>query len=76
MSTRIDVICFPSEDRAFAQRVRGTVASNRDLSIVEMGGLLRRVYPKIALRERADFADFHVEGQVTWYAFRDGRVVP
>jgi hypothetical protein len=73
----VDVLCFPADDHAFARRVRGTVAGRPAFSIDEVRELLRSEYPSIELRERHPMADV-IPGidRVTWYAFREGRVLP
>jgi hypothetical protein len=64
------------DDAVFAERVRAAI-SIRGTSIEDIERLLRLRYPKARLVARTEMAELIPEpGTVTWYAFRDGRVVP
>ena len=67
-----ELLSFPSEDRAFAREVQASVTTERPRSPAELEGFLRRRFPRVVVRPRA-LSD---ESRVTWYVFRDGRVMP
>lgn len=69
---RPELVSFPSEDRSFAREVQAGVTTEHPGSPAELEGFLRRRFPRVVVRARA-LSD---ESRVTWYVFRDGRVMP
>lgn len=72
----VDLICFPSDDRAFAEHVRAVVDAMPKASIEEIQARLRDEFPAVRLVKRSEMADMLPNERPTWYAFRYGRVVP
>ncbi len=68
---RPELLSFPSEDRAFAREVQASLTTERPRSPAELEGFLRRRFPRVVVRPR----DLSNESRVTWYVFRDGRVM-
>ena len=70
-------VCFPRDDPGFAERVQilFDVADSEDRPFAAaVQALLRETYPLAVISPRHELAA--LDGELVWYAFRDGSAVP
>jgi hypothetical protein len=67
----VELMTFPSADRAFARHVRATALTAASSSPEALQQAIRADYPRAVVRRR----DLASETHVAWYVFRDGWVL-
>ena len=67
------LLCFPPGDVALRRKATETLGTLDAPAPDVLESSLRRFFPRVVVRERADVAGFGDRG---WYVYRDGRVSP
>jgi len=75
------MVCFPSDDVEFARfvdEVASTLEAEEDdvQARLDAETILRERYPAAALSPKEPLAALAEADPVTWYVYRDGRLIP
>lgn len=75
------IVYFPSEDLefgAFVEEVASALEDEEDdvQARLDAEGVLRARYPATVLSRKEPLAALAEEDPITWYVYRDGRLIP
>ena len=75
------IVCFPDDDVEFARVAEEVAASIEDeeddvQARLDAEATLRERYPSAVLSRKEPLAALAEADPITWYAYRDGRLIP
>jgi len=75
------IVCFPGDDVEFARFAEEVAASIEDeeddvQARLDAEAVLRERYPAAVLSRKEPLAALAEVDPITWYAYRDGRLIP